>query len=440
MNKTQSQPHKHHLLIIAIPFPTTRLVGSAIRVSKFIKYLLRYDWKISGFTSYFFEEDEGIHLYGLSEIVRIANPIECLRGKNLKRIFSKEPIDAPPLPSPGKIRQGLRRVAAALVVPDQFMFWVVASLYRAVKFVDKNRVEIIFSSSPSASCHLVALWIKRLRRMPWVADFRDLWVGNPIIRPKWGPFSFLEKSFQKHVVIGADLITVTTDTIANDLSQRYPEASSKIQVLPNGYDAEDISDLPSPSQVGPTIMSHVGSFYGTRSPQLLLDVLEELNLDMTYLEKRLHIRFVGFLDARQEWGLEKRKHFPQQVLAIEPLVSHRNALEIMASSHVLLLIPGADYAIPGKLYEYLAVGRPVLAIAGPNTDTSLLVSKGNYGKVIHPEDSKELSSTLRFLADSPTYNQISQYFNYSPDISLLQNFRRDVLTNQLNDLFLSKLE
>jgi glycosyltransferase involved in cell wall biosynthesis len=437
MSEKKKQPH---LLIIAIPFPTTRLVGSAIRVSKFIKYLPRNNWKISGLTSYWFEEDENIQMTDIHKIMRVPNPLEWLRSKNIKKRLSGGSVTSATLPGSGKFQQTLRKIASAIVVPDQYSFWVLASLRKSSKFAKKHNIEIVFSSSPYASCHLIGLWIKQATRLPWIADFRDMWVQNPLNPPKWGLSALIEKSLQKRVIEKADLITVTTDAIAEDLTARYPKAVDKITVLPNGFDVDDFSNLPESQPINPLILSHLGAFYFSRSPEVVLEVLDKIAVDTADLDTKIRLRFVGHSDARQKWWLKEWNYLPKNIVSIEPHVSHRNAIEIMASSHVLLLIPGADYAIPGKLYEYIASRRPVLALARPNTDSALLISRGNFGKVIHPEDKEELLTTFRFLCGLPTFEQINDFFNFEPNVAMLKQFQRDILADQLSDLLLSKIE
>src|SRR5207302_1335379 len=204
------------------------------------------------------------------------------------------------------------------------------------------------------TCHLVAFGLRRNGAPPWLADFRDPWIGNPFSppRPRWA--EALNRRLERRVVRAADLVTCVSEHHRTELEERYPGVD--VELIENGYDPADFEGLePVRNGAGELSLVHTGSFYGVRTPQLLLDALERL-------PENVRLFLVGGSTEMVDRMIESR-HLNGRVVTTKP-VAHREALAHGLGADVLVVVPGPDAALPGKLYEYAAMGKPVLHV-GP---------------------------------------------------------------------------
>ena len=298
--------------------------------------------------------------------------------------------------------EGLERFAAQarlfgrrLLVPDENVSWNLTAIPAATRIVKQEEIDVVITTSPPNSIHLIGASVKRLTGARWVADLRDSIVAHPHRRTESLAVRTKEKTGEaiaRLVARSADAIVTAAEAISGEARSLEPRGA--VTTIPNGCDFDDFAGLEYRRGDRFTI-THAGSFFGKRSPRPFLQALAESNLDVV-------ARFVGdFRPADRDWaeglGLGDR-------LELHPYASHRRALELQRSSEaLLLLIPDADGrgrgVLSGKVFEYLAAERPILAVVPPDGAAADLIREVGNGVVAPPEDVAAIREALAALVE-----------------------------------------
>jgi glycosyltransferase involved in cell wall biosynthesis len=245
--------------------------------------------------------------------------------------------------------------------------WIHPSVDLAGRVAPPEGFRAIISTSPPATPHLVAMWLKRRLGIPWIADFRDPIVGNPFLNPgAW--HKQVDEKMEPLIFRQADLVIANTENVADSWRRRYPQFDAKIRVLWNGFDPEeDISPAPLPPRTYRTLL-HTGSLYGKRHPIPLLESVDRLIERGLVQPSALKIQLLGDVD---DASMPRRFHSFRCVadhhcLEWGAMLSRRGALQRLAEADYQLLVdvqdPNAGLQAPAKLFDYLRIGRPVLSL------------------------------------------------------------------------------
>ncbi|MDR7554842.1 MAG: glycosyltransferase [Armatimonadota bacterium] len=300
----------------------------------------------------------------------------------------------------GRGARAISRVLQWMFFPDRHVGWLPFALARGLSLAKRQQFDAIYSTSTSVNSHLVARVLKRASGAFWVADFQDPWAHNEILGlPSW-PHAVLAARLEHLILRDADRVTVTTGPIAAMLQRTYPAIpASKFAVLPMGFDPEAFGDLRGVA-VAPTFtITHLGFFYGPRSPGPFLEALGRCVRDGLLPRDLVTVRLLGGFDADAEALTAKlvRAYALEGVVHTEGVVAYGEGLRRLVESAVLLLVTddgwGGRTLVPTKLYEYLAAGRPILALApaGPTAD---LIEETGAGIVVHPDDTAGICDAL----------------------------------------------
>jgi Glycosyltransferase Family 4 len=329
-----------HALLLAYHFPPENAVGAA-RPFRFYKYLPQCGYRC--------------------HVITAANVARCPE------------LDAECVPDPffQKSRNGmgwqLERSVRKLLVPGAVGIQWAAAAYRAAEsFLDQHRGErvVLFSTYPPIGPHAAAWRLAKRYRIPWVADLRDPLAGNPAYAQLGLPTHLTYRAFERLSFADAGCVIANTDEAMRVLQEKYPSYSERFHLIWNGFDPEQrIEALPVPS-VEPRLLSHVGELYQGRTVAPLVDSLGRLIKTGRLRPDSFRLQLIGTADesclppvsvtqtAQAEGWL---KIVPRQVAKSE-------ALHLAQTSHYLLIVqPQSAIQVPGKLFEYLQIGRPVLA-------------------------------------------------------------------------------
>jgi len=288
----------------------------------------------------------------------------------------------------------LQLAGRRLLVPDENVSWNVTAVPAAIRIVRSEGIDVVLTTSPPSSVHLVGAAVKRATGVPWVADLRDSVVAHPhraaerlLVRAKEQG----EHAVARLVTRYADAITCVSEAIADEVRARSPKG--KVVTIPNGADFDDFAGIERhPSDR--FRLTHTGSFFGKRDPRPFLTALERSGLDDVV------VRFLGdFRSADREWA-EQRELGDR--LELIPYAPRRTALELQRDSEaLLLLIPEAGGrgkgVLSGKVFEYLAAERPILAVVPPDGAAAELIRGAGAGVVAAPDDVDAMVEALRGL-------------------------------------------
>lgn len=269
-------------------------------------------------------------------------------------------------------------------IPDARMFWIKPSVRYIKKYLRDHQVEAIISTGPPHSMHLIAEKIHHATGIPWIADFRDPWTNIDFYQDlHLTPFADARhKSLEKKVLKNATRVVAVTWRSRDE----FKELSDRddISVIPNGFDEADF-DLNAPITLDDKFtLVHIGSMNKDRNPLGLWPALKSVLDESEELRSKLHIKLVGPVDFSVRESIEMSNL--QSYVSFIEFIPHTEAVVLQQQAQLLLLMinnsPNAKTIIPGKLYEYLGSGRPILAI-GPRDSDSAKVIELTHGGVVH---------------------------------------------------------
>lgn len=325
-----------------------------------------------------------------------------------------------------------------LHVPDRRSGWFLAAVWLGVREAWDRRPDVIFSTAPRWTSHLVGLTLSRLLRVPWVADFRDPWVGSPWHVVPYATQRKLDELLERSVIRHARRITCAWDGIRKHLVSRYPEKQREITTILNGFDPREADE------VGPVrpdeercVLLHVGTFYGPRSPFPLLQGLQEFQRLYPRQVERLLVVFMGHPDYEgRPLGEIVADYGVGDLVRVLPRVSHREAIAAVKGADVALLFGQSGdpsmASVPAKVYEYVGAGRPVLAIGAGEEACGIIRQGGCRLWAVNEGDTRAIVRALKkILADYGRYRLQGQQ-----NWEARQAFTRDRMAKKLEAVML----
>jgi glycosyltransferase involved in cell wall biosynthesis len=298
------------------------------------------------------------------------------------------------------------RYPGILARPDRWMTWQYDAGRAGMRLIRDWHPDVIWSTYPIATAHLIGETLHRRSGLPWIADFRDPMAqeGYPADPRVWQHFKRIEEA----AVTNARFSVFTTPGAARVYRARYPRSADRIMVLENGFDEETFAGLAEsvagrqPLNPGSVTLLHSGIVYPSeRDPSHLMSALRLLCSVGSLRRSALRIRFRA---AGHEALLTQlaRANGVEDMIEILPPVPYRAALEEMLSSDGLLVLQATNCneQIPAKLYEYLRVGRPILALTDPQGDTAGVMREAGLDTVAPLNAPREIAALLeRFVSD-----------------------------------------
>ncbi len=279
-------------------------------------------------------------------------------------------------------------------IPDARRFWIKPSVSYLSKWLQNNPVDAIISSGPPHSMHLIAYQLRKQFEIPWIADFRDPWTEiyyfNDLKLSNWAVKS--HKRLENKVLSGTDEIIVVGKSLKNEFAKK---TDKPIHVITNGFDDEDYASLPTPRDESFSIV-HIGTFMPSQNPEELFEVLAELCNEYPCFEKDFKLRCIGKLDVKvrdsiSRSGLNSSFEFVDYLPHNEVVTEQKRAAVLLVSINRTV---GSEKILTGKVFEYLAARRPILALGNPDGDLAVLLKETSSGKVINHHDKKEIKNEV----------------------------------------------
>jgi glycosyltransferase involved in cell wall biosynthesis len=323
-----------------------------------------------------------------------------------------------------------RLLGRRLLVPDENVPWNLTAIPAAIRIARREQIDVVLTTSPPSSVHFVGAAVKRATGARWVADLRDSLVAHPHRRAERRLVRIKEQG--EHGVAAlvaryADAVVAAADAIADEARALGPRGP--VVTIANGCDFDDFAGLEHRSSPRFRI-THAGSFFGRRDPRPFLTALAESGLDVV-------ARFAGdFRPADREWserlGLGDR-------LELIPYVPRRRSLELQRDSEaLLLLIPDAAGrgrgVLSGKVFEYLAAERPILATVPPDGAAAALIRETGAGIVTPPDDVPAIRAALEGLHERWRAGQLD---GTPLDASTRKRLARETRVEELAELLRS---
>lgn len=379
-------------IIFAYHFPPENAIGG-LRPFRFYKYLSRLGYRVHVITPANVSGILGV------DAQQIADPFVVRARQGMG----------------WQTERAIRKFLLPGVVGSQWAIHAYRAALRLIKANPQYRVTV-FSTFPPVGTHVAAYWLARRRNLPWIADFRDPLADNPVYE-HISPFTKdLYRKLEKIFVRSADLVIANTDGAQEVLRQKYPDRADRIELIWNGFDPEDrLQPLPfsSPER---KIVAHVGELYGGRTVSPILFSLRRL-IDRGLLSaNQFRVQLTG---AIVEGSIPDEKFMAQAVKEgwaklDTDRVPQKHAHQIIQTAQALLLIQQQSVTqVPGKLYEYLQVGRPILAFVSENSPVERILERSGVPYTcIYPSSSQDAidRSVLEFFQSTRNEARPNEWF------------------------------
>jgi len=419
------------VLIIAYFFPPLGGIASAgaQRAAKFAKYLPHSGWRPVVLTV---KEDEYEDYYAKDpslleklpadlQIVRtsvIRWFSQALRWRSgvkdaLAHVGRRDPsekasvpeiVEGPkdnqgPLVHSRSTLQSLKdSVSDLFEIPDGQAGWILPAVRQGLETIRKEDIRAIMATGKPWSALVIGAVLSRLTGRPLFTDFRDPWMTNPY-RLRASPLkNWGETRLEKGVVHRSARVIANTDELRNEFLSRFPsEPREKFVSLHNGFDPADMPEESGESTPGDGVFKilHAGFLYGLRDPRVFLEGLGLAIREGQVDRESVRVTFVGSVGldydlsgVLTELGLVGVVKFKGQVPFQEV------AWALNHSDLLLLLQPGTKTQIPSKLFEYIASGKPILAVTPTDGGTARIVGGENLGRVASPDDPSQIAEAI----------------------------------------------
>lgn len=312
-----------------------------------------------------------------------------------------------------------------LFIPDARKFWIKPSAKFLKAYLKKNPVDVIVSTGPPHSMHLIALALKKSLNTPWVADFRDPWTQidfyDQLRLSKWADKK--HHRLEKNVLTAADRVITVSPTCGKDLEKI---SDRPVNIITNGFDPDDFSHL-SYKKSDRFELLHIGAINKDRNAKVLWKALAELCDENEDFNRKLLIKLIGKTDISARQSIKKNKL--ENHLQIIPYLPHKEAISHAQTASLLLLplnnTPTVKGIVTGKLFEYLAMKKPILSIGPTDGDSAKIIRKTNAGKTFDFENKEGIK---KYILDTfEKKSEFSESTNTEP-------YKRKQLTKKLSEI------
>lgn len=395
------------VLIVTYYWPPAGGAGVQ-RIAKFCKYLPEFGWEpviLTVKNGKYAITDESL----LPDVARV---------KHVHRAFSLEPHGvyraiggllrghrAPRTPDKKGTHSAprwLQRLADCIrlnvFIPDSRIGWLSNACRVGARIIERDRVDLLLSSVPPYTPHLIAGRLKARFSIPWIADFRDPWFESHTYNtaPRLPPVKWLTRRLEKKSLLAADHVICANWGIRDVLAAKLePFQREKFHIITNGYDAGDASEVVTRTEH--FVVSYFGTMYSLGFPRRVLDAIARLVDTDADFARDFSLRIVG--DVGADVRTELTRAFRGAHVSIRPYVPHAEMLEMLYQEQVLTVlvnqVPLNTCIAPAKLYECLPTGNPILAIGPVDGDADRILRETGTGRTFGYGDGAGISTFLR---------------------------------------------
>ena len=392
------------VLVVAYDFPPHAAIGT-MRTLRLVRHLDRIGWRVRVLTG-----DPATYLPGTpvdeALVERVPPSVEVIRAAAWRKPApapapKRASAPAPERPArrqrwPKAVVRAKQYLDAVSAIPDRESAWWLPAVRAGLHAERQAPSDLIFSSAPPWTGQLVAYALASRLSRPWVADFRDPWARLPWRENRPWPVRRAAQLFEDMAVRRAAAVVFTTQGILDNVAAHHdPALRVKYHVVANGCEVEEFAGMDARPADGQFVLLHAGSLYGGRDPRPVMRAVATAAHAGVIDARTFRLRLIG-TQALEGVDLEavSRELGLGAVVEIVPRMPRRDSLaEMMAASALLLVQPGHPLSIPAKAYEYLATGRPILAIADEG-ETANLVHRSGAGIVVPGGDEDAMIGAL----------------------------------------------
>jgi glycosyltransferase involved in cell wall biosynthesis len=272
-----------------------------------------------------------------------------------------------------------------LFIPDARVGWYFPAVKTGTDFLQKNRINAIVTIGPPHTTHLVGKKLSSGFNIPHIPVFIDPWTDISYYRnlERSKIAVSIDRRLEKSVLENASAIVFVTETMKNDYANKYPQIKEKSTVLYWGYSEEDFKSLlpdPFPKEGEVEVILHSGNIFDHQNPKKFWsNVKNEINNG-----RNLRLVFIGTVspgikESIKESGLERYTNY-------KGFLPYKQMLNEMLNADYLLVCATEPRHVPGKLFEYLRAGKPIIAFGDGNEEVKKIINDANAGMMFNYSD------------------------------------------------------
>ncbi len=422
---------KNNVLIIAYYFPPVG-GGGVQRTTKFVKYLPEFGWEPVVLTvreEVYKKAGRAIDVTLLDDISPNVHIVRT-NSIDLARVSSRIKTQNESKMFWMNFKSLLNKSSGLFINPDAQMLWIPVAVREGLKIIKKYNIGVIYSTGNPWSDHITGMILRRITGIPFVVDYRDPWNVKPYV-----PYSSkMRKSIQffleTMVMKSADQVIFATKGMKRDYREVF--ANGRFEVIRNGFDASDFTYV-KPKKFPEFTFLYAGNIPGYfKRPSGLIYAMAKWLEEHPELRERIMINFLGKKDERMEL-IVKENHL-LDVVYFRGYKSHKESIAFQLGADVLFLALEEDIgktAIPGKLFEYLACGKPILALVprkGKAAD--ILRKEGREEFIVSPGNVEAIKNAIATLYEK---HRKACFPHHS--VKHLEDYTRKKATEKLSKIF-----
>ena len=422
------------LLIITYYWPPYA-GGGVQRWLKFAKYLPEYNWTPIIYTP----ENPSYSLQDQSLLEDVSEKLEVIKRPiwepyDLANIFknknSKESLNTGQTNKSSKSKKVLNWIRGNFFIPDPRKFWVKPSIAFLGKYLEANPVDAVITTGPPHSMHLIGLGLKKKFDTNWIVDIRDPWSSFDLLEEYQVSSGNLKKyqDLESEVLKNCDRVIATSPSMPTKL-QSFNQ--NKFFPITNGFDTSDFKDFKDTSAADNLVLYHAGLMSGLRNPTNFWKALNQLLLEKLISKDKFTLNLVGVVESSVEDSINTFDHLSKTYVR-EDYKNHKEVITDYQTANVLMLFvnntDNAKVNIPGKSFEYLATGKPILCFTSGNTDIANILKTLDHCLVLDyneevPKVKKKLITFFSNILNASTLdiNKYSRSHLTSLLVQLLDN-------------------
>ncbi|MFT6715985.1 MAG: glycosyltransferase involved in cell wall biosynthesis [Saprospiraceae bacterium] len=290
----------------------------------------------------------------------------------------------------------MNTIRSNFFIPDPRRGWNRFAYKKAVELIKKENIKVVLTTSPPHSSQLIGLRLQKNMNVKWIADLRDPWVDiyyYKLLRHSY--FSnLLNEFYEKKVLLHADRVLTVSDELKKLFDKKTAQINStKIRVLPNGYDNTDYDNMVKSKNSVFTI-TYTGTMSDEYDPGVFFSSMKELMA--AFSSEQVKLKVIGSIsDSIRKQILEAGIDFE-----FVPYVTHKEIIQHQVDADMLFLVipnvKNAEGILTGKLFEYLATDNRIICIGPESGDAAKIITKCEAGKTFSRESKAEI---VQFLKD-----------------------------------------
>ncbi len=318
-------------------------------------------------------------------------------------------------------------IRSNLFIPDPRMLWIRPSVRYLRNYLHEHPVDVIITSGPPHSMHLIGFHVHRNTGIKWVADFRDPWTNIDFYHELklTGVADWFHRKLEKKVLHSADQVL----TVSPTMTKEFLEMGAKnVVTITNGFDSEPLPEsMPDEEKF---ILLHLGSLPSSRNPESLWIALSDLVRTNFSFASKLRINLTGKIDLKVSESI--RKNNLESFVVWKDFVPHKETGVLLGDASVLLLVinntPNAKGILTNKFFEYLSSRRSILAIGPVDGDAAFILKETGAGEIFDYDDIPNIKLQLLKLFDLYSTRHLSLPHG------IIDKFSRKNLTKELTGL------